>query len=94
MSISGRTYRDEAIPTVYFPRRGDVPPDPVPYLLTDADLIRFTQLDLSGTEHPERTLARYRQMGILKAVQIGTQTRYALRDAIEFIERLQATNPR
>lgn len=78
-----------AIPTVYFPRRGDLPADPVPYLLTDRDLIRFTQLDETATEHPERSLSRYRREGFLRSVQVGTQLRTTLPEAIRFIARLE-----
>lgn len=83
--------------TIYFPRRpqdGNAPPEPVPYVLTEADLIRLTRLDETDNERPERTLARYRQKGWLRSVQVGPEVRYTLPDALEFLDRLKEENPR
>lgn len=79
--------------TVYFARYDGAPPEPVPYYLTAEELVRFVRLDAAGTKDPERTLAHYRKLGVLKGVQIGNNIRYMLPDAIEFGERLKAVNP-
>lgn len=81
--------------TVYFPRRpgSDATPEPVPYVLTEGDLIRFTRLDETTSERPGRTLARYRDMGLLRGVQVGPNIRYTLPEALEFLERLKELNP-
>lgn len=84
--------------TVYFPRRpgsdaANAVPEPVPYVLTEADLIRFTRLDETASERPGRTLARYRDMGLLRGVQVGPNIRYTLPEALEFLERLKELNP-
>jgi hypothetical protein len=94
MAAFKSTLSARRIPVVYFPRRPNEPPDPVPYLMTGADLIRFAQLDLTDVKDPERTLAYYRGNGKLKSVQIGRELRYKLPDAIDFADRLQDENPR
>lgn len=84
------------INTIYFPRRdGEAgAPEPVPYVLTDKDMIRLTRLDETDNEKPERTLARYRQKGWLRSVQVGPEVRYTLPDALDFLDRLKEENPR
>lgn len=77
-------------PLVYFPRRPGAEPDPVPYVLTDDDLIRLLQLDETGGERPEFTLAYYRKRGLLRATKIGRVNRYRLPEVIKFMERLDA----
>lgn len=80
--------------TIFLPAKGKAAPLPAPYLLTEAELIRFTRLDETGGERPERTLAYYRKQGSLRAVQVGRELRYTLPDAIDFLEKLKELNPR
>jgi len=77
--------------TIYFPRVGDdAPPDPVPFLLTEQDAIRFLRLEGDGAE----TLKYYRLKGWLKGTQVGRFTRYRLPDMLAFLETAQERNPK
>jgi len=85
----GATTHD--VPTIYFPRRAGEPPEPVPYVLTDEDLVRLLQLT---NDDPKQTLARYRAAGLLRAFQVGRFNRYDLGEVVAFIERLKVENPK
>ena len=39
------TMTADPIPVIYFPRRANEPPDPVPFVLTEHDMIRLLRLD-------------------------------------------------
>jgi len=83
------------IPTIYFPRRaGDPAPEPVPFVCTAADTIRFLRLDETGVNDPTGTLEYYRAKGLLKGTQVGKCVRFLLPDLIRFLESAQELNPR
>jgi hypothetical protein len=82
---------DVHVPTIFFPRRGDTPAEPVPYVLTDEDLIRLLQLD---PEKGKQTLDYYRREGLLRATQVSRFNRYKLPEVLQFLDRLDAKNPR
>jgi hypothetical protein len=84
---------DRPIPTIYFPRKPGEQghPEPVPYVLTDDDLIRLFQLT---NESPHQTLQRYRAQGLLRAFQVSRFNRYSLPEVLAFVERLELDKPR
>lgn len=82
------------IPVTYFPARPGETPAPVPFVLTDTDLIRFLRLDEAGIEKPELTLRKYRSKGWLKGTQVGPRLRYRLPDVLAFLENAQEMNPK
>lgn len=87
------------IPTLYFPREHGaiapmVAPEPVPFVMTEDELIRFLRLNDTGIKEPSRTLERYRREGWLKATQVGTRLRYQLPDVLKFLETAKEENPR
>lgn len=82
------------VPILYFPRRGSEAPDPVPFLMTESELIRFLRLDETGVQNPSETLWRYRKQGSLKATRVGRCLRYRLPDVLAFLETAQELNPR
>ena len=61
---------------------------PVPALMTEDEVLRFTRLDETNVKDPGRTLARYREMGLLKACKVGRNLRYRLWDVLDFLERI------
>lgn len=79
------------ISTIYFPRDGATAPEPVPYTMVEAELIRFLRL---GGANPSKTIRYYRERGILKAVQVGKNVRFLLPDVLDFLERSKQANPR
>jgi hypothetical protein len=88
------SWRSTRIPTVYFPRKPGESPEPVPYVLTADEVVRFTRLDETSAEFPERNLAHYRKMGALRGTQIGWNVRYTLPDVLDFVEMLKELNPK
>ena len=66
---------------------------PTPDLLTQAEAIRYTRVDMTKTRFPQNTLERYRKEG-LKAVQIGRQVLYPRKELEKFIEKQMTINPR
>ncbi len=68
--------------------------EPVPYVMTESELIRFLRLDETGVADPSRTIRHYREKGILRATQIGRQLRYSLPNVLEFLELQDKHNPR
>jgi hypothetical protein len=80
------------INTIYFPRVGDAPLEPVPYTMTEPELVRFLRLE--NAPHPSKTIRYYRERGILKAVQVGKNVRFLLPDVLEFLEKNKEANPR
>jgi hypothetical protein len=58
---------------------------PVPSLMTEAEVIRFLRLE--DPPDPRKTLARYRDMGQLIAVKIGRWNRYRRQDVEDFLAR-------
>ncbi len=72
-----------SIPTLYFADTGL----PVPYVLSEQEVIRFLRLDTVGTDHPEYALQHYRQGGLLRGTQISKRVFYTLPELISFLER-------
>lgn len=83
------TWAPQPVPVVYFPRSGDIPPDPVPYVLTAADVVRLGRLDLTETDRPDLAVERYRNLGAIRGTQIGKTVRYLLPDVLRFLSGLQ-----
>jgi hypothetical protein len=75
--------------TIYFPRRGEAQPDPVPHVLTNADVFRLMQLDKENIEDVDRSIGHYRNEHGLKGARFGREFRYLLPDVLEFLERLR-----
>ncbi|RKY08523.1 MAG: hypothetical protein DRP56_03980 [Planctomycetota bacterium] len=73
------------IPIVYMPDG-----KPCPLLLTEKELAQFLRLDLIEVKFPSQSIRRYRDAGLLQAVQISKQILYPLWSVIEFIEKQQA----
>lgn len=61
---------------------------PVPELLTEDEAIVFLRLDVDGPKHPAKTLARYRDLGLLKATRVGRRLRYRIEDLRAFLAEL------
>ena len=78
--------------TIYFPRRGTRAAEPVPHVMTEADVVRFLRLEKAAD--PYQTLYGYRRRGWLKAVQVGKHVRYLLPDVLRFLEAAREGNPR
>jgi hypothetical protein len=75
--------------TIYYPARDGQPAEPVPYFLTDQDVIRLLQLDdNSGGERPDLTLEYYRKRKLLRPVRVGKVNRYPLPEVLAFVDRL------
>jgi hypothetical protein len=87
------TMTADPIPVIYFPRRANEPPDPVPFVLTEHDMIRLLRLDDVKVKEPGKTLARYRKMGLLKGTRVGLKICYQLPDVLRFLNRSQEVNP-
>jgi hypothetical protein len=72
---------------------GEVMPDgqggwePVPSLMTEAEVIRFLRLDAEDGSDPIQTLARYRNTGQLVAIKVGRRNRYRRQDVEDFLAR-------
>lgn len=77
--------------TVYLPSSGDKPPEPAPYVLTEAETVRLLRME--GVADPYAALRRYREKG-LRGTQLGKFVRYQLPDVLDFLERHREENPR
>lgn len=56
-----------------------LPGNPVefcPELLTPTEAIRYLRLDIDGPQRPELSLRRYRELGLLRATQVGRRIFY------------------
>lgn len=60
---------------------------PAPVLLTEAEALRFLRIDTINLKHPEHTLRRYRDSGLLRCVQISKRIFYPVDELLAFIER-------
>jgi len=80
---SERSYT--TLPAVFI--AGD-PPTPAPFLMNQAELIRFFRLHETHTRFPAKTIQRYRRMG-LQTVRIGRAVWYRLDDVLRFLDRQQ-----
>ena len=60
---------------------------PVPSLMTEAEVIRFLRLDAEDGSDPIQTLARYRNTGQLVAIKVGRWNRYRRLDVEDFLAR-------
>ena len=75
--------------TVYMPDG-----TPCPALLTEEEAIRFLRIDQMAVKNPGATLRRYRDGGLLKAVQISREILYPLSALMDFISRQLEEAPR
>lgn len=78
------------MPVCYFPDTGQ----PVPVVMTRAETVRFLRLDLLNLKDPGRSLDYYRNLGLLRAVQMSKELVFYLADVLDFIERQREANPR
>jgi len=60
---------------------------PVPFLMTEQELIHFLRLDHVQIQHPADTVRRYRDAGRLKGIQISKQILYRLPDVLDFLDK-------
>ena len=67
---------------------------PCPELLTEDEAIRFLRLDTVNIKDPAATLRRYRDAGLLRAVQISKKIFYPRAELELFVMRLMEQNPR
>ena len=67
---------------------------PCPELLTEYEAIRYLRLDTIKIKNPTATLRRYRDAGMLRAVQISKKIFYKRTELERFIEKLMEQNPR
>jgi hypothetical protein len=65
-----------------------------PELLTEYEAIRHLRMDTIKIKNPTATLRRYRDAGILRAVQISKKIFYKRTELERFIEKLMEQNPR
>lgn len=70
------------------------PPTPAPELMTEAEAIRYLRLDTLSIEHPERTLARYREKGLLRGTQVSTRLFYRRVELENLLVKLTEENLR
>ena len=70
------------------------PPGPCPELLTEEEAIRYLRLDTVGIEHPDDTLRRYRDQGLLRGTQVSKRVFYRRVELERFLERLTQENRR
>ena len=69
-------------PVVYMPDGRPCPP-----VLTEEEAIRFLRIDTIDLKHPEHTLRRYRDAGLLRCVQISKRIFYPVDELLVFIQR-------
>jgi len=70
------------------------PPEPCPELLTTEEAIRYLRLDVGGTQRPDLTLRRYRELGLLRATRIGRRILYRRVELEAFLARKTAECPK
>lgn len=63
---------------------------PAPVLLTESEAIQFLRLDTIDLKHPDHTLRRYRDAGLLRCVQISRRIFYPTDELMAFIDRQKA----
>jgi hypothetical protein len=59
-----------------------------PELLTAAEAIRYLRLDVDGPANPQKTLAYYRDKGLLQATRVGKRLRYRRCELEKLLEKL------
>ena len=64
------------------------PPTPAPFLMSLAEVVRFFRLHDSKTKFPEKSIQRYRRMG-LRTVRIGRRIWFRLDDVLCFLDQQQ-----
>ncbi|MFC1738601.1 helix-turn-helix domain-containing protein [Planctomycetota bacterium] len=67
---------------------------PSPELLTEDEAIRYLRLDTIEIKHPDDTLRRYREAGVLQGVQISKKVFYPRSELERFIKQQMEKNPR
>lgn len=68
--------------------------DPCPFLLTEAEAIRYLRLDTIDITNPDETLRRYRNLGLLRGTQVSKRVFYLRAELDELLIRLTNQNPR
>ena len=67
---------------------------PAPLLMTENEAIKFLRIDTVDIKHPNATLRRYRDCGLLRTVQISKTALYPLAELQKFIARKTEEDPR
>ena len=67
---------------------------PCPEILTEQEAIMYLRLDTVDIKHPEATLRRYRDAGVLHGVQISKGIFFPRTELDRFIKTLMEQNPR
>jgi len=64
---------------------------PVPFVLTEQEAIKFLRLDTVNTDHPEYALQHYRSSGLLRGTQLSKRLFYTLPELLSFLDRQTET---
>lgn len=64
------------------------PPTMCPELLTAEEAGRYLRLDQIGVTRPERTLRRYRELGLLRGTQVSKRVFYRRAELDRLLDRL------
>lgn len=67
---------------------------PCPEILTESEAVRYLRLDTINIQNPSATLRRYREAGLLRAVQISKGVFYPRAELDQFIKASMEKNPR
>jgi len=70
------------LPIVYFPDGRPCPP-----LLTPEEAVMLLRIDCIDVQHPQDTLRRYRESGLLRGTRIGLKIFFSLSELLAFIDR-------
>lgn len=56
-------------------------------LLTESEAIAWLRLDQAGVRHPECSLKRLRDRGLIRTVRLGRRVFYPVRELERFVDR-------
>ena len=79
--------RDHGLPLVVI-RHPDGTTRPAPFLMNPDEVAAFFRLHESRTKFPEKTIQRYRRMG-LRTVRVGRRVWFRLDDVLRFLDDQQ-----
>lgn len=83
-----RDHRYRGLPVVFIAGPDGVN-RPAPFLMSRQDLADFFRLHDSNTRFSEKSIQRYRQLG-LRAIRIGRRVWYRLDDVLRFLDAQQS----
>jgi hypothetical protein len=84
---SEKADRYHGLPVVVI-RHADGTTQPAPFLMRPDEVSAFFRLHESKTKFPEKTIQRYRRMG-LRTVRIGRRVWFRLDDVLRFLDEQQ-----